>query len=201
MGIKNFLKPNWKKIAIFMIIWMVPFILLVFNFNLGSCYYAGIESLQPFYCNLGYFLFPSTLFSSIITFEIIIASIVFYYLAACLMSYIKYKQFLKPSIVSVILFISLSLISIFYVTLNPQRAGGVYIVSVGMRGLPFAFYACTFTEQLLLTAPIPSPFPECDFSYLNLVINLASWYLVSCFIIWGFYVLRGNMNAKKNVSL
>jgi hypothetical protein len=94
----------------------------------------------------------------------------------------KWKNFLRPSLVKIILVIILLGLSYFYVRLEYYYGGG----SILFHGLPFPYYQCT--TSCLPNSPCST---HCDFNigpdifpFLWLVVDVIILYLVSCLMVW-----------------
>jgi hypothetical protein len=87
----------------------------------------------------------------------------------------KWKEFLKPTIMKILILIilfGLSSIFIYPVSITP----GMH--NEGTRGLPLPFYNCITSVGVL-------PVVACGFIYPFLIVDILIWYLVSCLmIIW-----------------
>ncbi|MEK6841272.1 MAG: hypothetical protein AABW57_00640 [Nanoarchaeota archaeon] len=86
----------------------------------------------------------------------------------------KIKEFLKPTLGKIILFILLmGVINYFLISTTVVLDARILV------GLPFGFYPI---GGFMIWPGGPSP-PVVEFSYLNFIIDLIFWYLISCLII------------------
>jgi len=91
---------------------------------------------------------------------------------------VSWKEFLKPDwrkIVLTCIFISLS----FFYVYSPLIADAYE----EYRGLPL-FYWKYFVGTGPIITGMKLPEPSTEFLYLNLIIDIIFWYLISCIIVW-----------------
>ena len=104
----------------------------------------------------------------------------------------NWKEFLKPTLIKVILFLILFIPTSLFLTRSTSK-------STWSVGFPFGIYSCIVGDN----SPMCSISPSYEFMNFNLsnyagwmleglLLNIIIWYLVSCLIIWIF-----NKSKKK----
>ncbi|MFH1257760.1 MAG: hypothetical protein ABIG96_05725 [Candidatus Micrarchaeota archaeon] len=94
-----------------------------------------------------------------------------------------WKDFLKPTWVSGIVFALFAAINYIFITQTRVLDG------VALVGFPLGFYPIgSMYCELYAACPLP---PE--FSGANFLLNLIIWYLIGCIVSFGFEKLRGSL--------
>ena len=91
-----------------------------------------------------------------------------------------WKEFLKPDLRKILVFVILSLI-LYFIPIDASYE------SWDVQGLPIPAYICYKGEELTPFVSfwlINMPMPPCGFIYQFLIIDLIFWYLLSCLIVW-----------------
>ena len=88
----------------------------------------------------------------------------------------KWKEFLKPTVGKIVVFLILMGGLNFLIISTTIIADARILV-----GLPLGFYPMGSFFCQPNTACLP---PPVEFSWVNLIIDIVCWYLVSCVIIW-----------------
>jgi hypothetical protein len=92
------------------------------------------------------------------------------------------KEFIKPTIGKIVLFVLLMVGITFYLIMT-----NIIYDTMILVGFPLNFYPVGSVRIL----PDGSPLTQIvEFSYLNFILNLIFWYLISCLIVYTYNKIR-----------